>query len=256
MQRILDAFVGLEQEVKAGRIGSYGISSNSFSLPRSSEEFLPYEDLLTLAESAARHAGNEHHSFTTLQLPLNLLEREGLKCASWAKSKELRVLANRPLNAQRGSKMYRLADYAEPSDYYRHLNALLELFEPEPKLQPLYNLLSELDRHRHRFGWIGDYEQFYHLQVLPLMRSVVKSLPEASRAMVAESLEQFFVQYAKMVAHECSLKTRRELAEELQGCMKPMQECAVDYLTGLDSVDYVLAGMRKQAYVAEFTAAT
>jgi aryl-alcohol dehydrogenase-like predicted oxidoreductase len=253
LQRIYDAFIGLEQEVKAGRIGSYGISSNSFSKPHNSDEFLPYEDLVTLAENAARYAGNERHSFTTVQLPLNLLEREGLKCAAWAKEKGLRVLANRPLNAQKGQKMYRLADYAEPADYYHHLNALLELFEPEPKLQSLYNLVSELDQHRHRFGWIGDYEQFYHFQVVPLLRKVFSTLPEEGRPAVAESLQQFFEQYAKMVAYECAQNTRAELADELRECAAPIQECAMAYVLGLDTVDYVLTGMRKPAYVAEFT---
>jgi aryl-alcohol dehydrogenase-like predicted oxidoreductase len=254
LQRIYDAFIGLEQEVKAGRIGSYGISSNSFSVPHNSDEFLPFEDLVTLAENAARHAGNARHSFTTVQLPLNLLEREGLKCAAWAKEKGLRVLANRPLNAQKGGKMYRLADCPEPSDYYHHLNAVLELFEPELKLHSLYNLVSELDQNRHRFGWIGDYEQFYHYQIVPLLRKVFKGLPEAARPAVAESLEQFFGQYAKMVAHECARKTRTELADELAGCSKPMQECALEYLLGLETVDYVLVGMRKPSYVAELTA--
>ena len=43
--RLQEAFVGLEEEVKNGRIGSYGISSNSFSLEHTSDKFLPYEDL-------------------------------------------------------------------------------------------------------------------------------------------------------------------------------------------------------------------
>ena len=256
LQRIYDAFIGLEHEVKAGRIGSYGISSNSFCKPHNSDEFLPYEDLVTLAEKAATYAGNTTHAFTTLQLPLNLLEQEGIACAQWAKSKGLRVLANRPLNAQKGAKMYRLADYDEPRDYFHHLNAILELFEAHESLQPLYNLVSELDNNRHRFGWIGDYESFFHLQVIPHLRHSIAAIAEASRASVAESLEHFFDEYAKMVAYECARKTRDELASELQGCERPMQECAMEYVMGLGCVDYVLAGMRKPAYIAQFTAIT
>ena len=252
LQRIYDAFVAFEQEVKAGRIGGYGISSNGFAKPHTSEEFLPYGDLVTLAVNAARYAGNAEHSFTTVQFPLNLLERDGLLCAEWAKGKGLRVLVNRPLNAQRGSRMYRLADYDEPTDYFHHLNALLERFGREPELHPLYNMVSELDRHRHRFGWIGDYEQFYHFQVLPLLRTVLTALPEANRPSTVESLEQFFAQYRKMVAHECARRTRSELSEELAGCTRLMEQCAIEYLLGLETVDYVLAGMRKPAYIAEF----
>ena len=150
LQRIYYAFIGLEQEVKAGRVKSYGISSNSFSKPHNSNEFLPYKDLITLAQNAAKYVGNAQHSFTTIQLPLNLLEQEGVPCAKWAKSRGLRVLVNRPLNAQMGSKMYRLADYDEPRDYFHHLNAVLELFEDAEGLEVLYNLITELDNNKHR----------------------------------------------------------------------------------------------------------
>ena len=53
-QRIFDAFLTLEEEVRSGRIKSYGISSNSFSKHPNDEEFLPYEDLLSLAADAAK----------------------------------------------------------------------------------------------------------------------------------------------------------------------------------------------------------
>ncbi len=256
LQRIYDTFIGLEEEVKAGRIKSYGISSNSFSKPHNSDEFLPYEDLVTLAQNAAKYAGNEQHAFTTIQLPMNLLELEGLPCAKWAKEKGLRVLANRPLNAQMGTKMYRLADYDEPRDYFHHLNAVLELFEGAKGLEALYNLISELDNNKHRFGWIGDYEQFFHAQVLPHLRQAFASLEEQVRISVAESLDQFFEQYAKMVRFECAKRTREELSQQLQGCEKPMQECAMEFLLGSQEVDFVLTGMRKPAYIAEFTGTT
>jgi hypothetical protein len=56
-----------------------------------------------------------------------------------------------------------------------------------------------------------------------------------------------------MVAYECAQNTRTELADELRECAAPIQECAMAYVLGLDTVDYVLTGMRKPAYVAEFT---
>jgi len=97
-KRIYQAFIGLEDEVSNGRINSYGISSNNFAKKSDDIEFLPYEDLLTLAQNAAQEAGNEQHSFTTVELPINILEPEGLKCAEWVKKNGLRVLSNRPLH--------------------------------------------------------------------------------------------------------------------------------------------------------------
>ena len=70
--------------------------------------------------------------------------------------------------------------------------------------------------------------------------------------MLYEVITQFFVQYRKMVAHECARRTRSELSEELAGCTRPMEQCAMAYPLGLETVDYVLAGMRKPAYIAEF----
>ncbi|MEA3372051.1 MAG: aldo/keto reductase [Campylobacterota bacterium] len=249
LQRILDVFIALEEEVAKGRIKSYGISSNSFAKPMSDPEFLPYDDLITLAENAAKRAGSEIHHLTTLQLPINLLEREGLKCAAWAKANGLRVLANRPLNAQKGDAMYRLADYDEPTDYYHHLNALLELCEAEP-LKPVYNLLSELDANKHRFRWIGDYEQFYYAQVIPHLRNSLTPLDDEAKQVLADSLELFFQEYAKMVAYECSKVTRSALSEELEGCEKPLQTCALEFLQQSD-IDYILIGMRQPKYVNE-----
>ena len=256
LERIYDAFVALEQEVAAGRIRSYGVSSNGFSEPGTSDGHLPYEDLVSLAHKAARYAGNDAHAFTTLQFPLNLLERDGEACAVWAKGKGLRVLANRPLNAQRAGRMYRLADYDEPREYYHHLNALLGTVGEERELQPLYNLVNELDRMKHRFGWIGDYEQFFQTQVVPLLRQAFEGLTEEAQALLAASMEPFLEAYGAMVRHECARNTRRELASEFGDCPGTMQECAVDFLKGLGTVDFILLGMRRPAYIAEFTGIT
>ena len=99
-ERIKSAFEELEHETGRGRIRSYGISSNSFSLKETDPFFLPYEGLLELAAQAAQAAGNMTHSFSTVQFPANILEQEGLKgCGQWAHDHGLRVLVNRPLNA-------------------------------------------------------------------------------------------------------------------------------------------------------------
>ncbi len=249
-RRIFDVFVALEQEVQKGRIKSYGISSNSFSLAESDREFLPYEELVDQARKAAEYIAVESHHFTTIQLPLNLLEQEGLRCAAWAKANGLRVLVNRPLNAQRGPQMFRLADYDEPVDYYTHLNVILELTDNE-MLQTFHNLLNELDGNRHRFSWIGEYEAFYFKQIVPHLRKSLGSLEEEQGAALAQSLDLFFIQYSKMVAYECSKTTRQSLKDELDGCASTLQECALSFLLSQDVIDYVLVGMRKSRYVQE-----
>ncbi|EQB39252.1 oxidoreductase [Sulfurimonas hongkongensis] len=248
--RIYRAFVALEQEVKDGRILSYGISSNSFSKNSSSAEFLPYEDLITLADRASEEVSNETHSFKTVQLPINILEQEGLKCAKWAKENGLRVLANRPLNAEFEGKMYRLADYDESREYYHHLNELLDICDNE-QLKPLYNLFEELDASKHKFGWIGDWDAFFFAEIIPHMRTSLQSLDEESRELLVNSIDMFFVEYKKMVLHECSINTRKALKEIFKNDDVSMQDVALKFLMAQESIDYILVGMRKPSYILE-----
>ena len=247
-RRIEDAFVGLEEEVKNGRIGSYGISSNSFSAAQTSEDYLPYEDLITLADNAAEHVGNEYHSFTTVELPINILEREGLKCASWAKENGLRVLANRPLNAKHKDMMFRLADYDESHEYFHHFNELMQVCDND-MLRSLYNLLEQLDANKHKFGWLGDYDSFLYTQIIPHLRKTLEVIDEKNRDTMLNFIDLFLQEYRKMVAYECSKNTRVELKEFFKECSSTIQECAIRFLMQRESIDYILVGMRKPTYV-------
>ncbi len=249
-ERIEKAFVALENEVKKGRIKSYGISSNSFSKASSDPEFLPYEDLVIIAQRAAQEADVEKHHFTTVQLPINLLETEGLKCATWAKEQGLRVLVNRPFNAEANALMFRLASYEEPRDYFHHLNEVLEMTD-DPSLQSIHNLIAQLDDVKHRFGFVGEYDQFLHVQVIPHLQKALQAIDAAVVDLLAESLDLFLQEYAKMVAFECTKMTKVQLKEKIAGCDKPLQECALDFLQAQKSIDYILVGMRKPSYVMQ-----
>jgi len=248
--RLFKVFIGLEEEVQNGRINSYGVSSNSFSLPNNSEEFLPYEDLLELAQKAADSLGIQKHNFTTIELPINLLEQEGLKCAKWAKENGLRLLVNRPLNAQKEKLMYRLADYAESREYYHYLNEILELCDNEI-LRPLFNLIEQLDDNKHKFGWIGDYEAFLFTQILPHIKNTLQKLEPQSQEALLQAIELFLQEYKKMVSYECAKHTKTALKEELKNSKGSMQEYALEFLLAKESIDYVLVGMRKSSYVYE-----
>jgi len=251
--RIFDAFVALEEQVKEGNILSYGISSNSFAKTEQDVEFLPYEDLIALAEKAAVYVSNEKHNFTTIQLPINILEKEGLKCASWAKRNGLRVLVNRPLNAQLDGKMFRLADYDESSEYYRHLNELLFACENDV-LQALYNLIEQLDANKHKFAWIGDYESFLYSQILPHIKKILVSIDKENLETILNYIDMFLIEYKKMVAYECSRNTRMQLTDTFTNFQMTLQEYALQFLMQKDTIDYILVGMRKPTYVQDIMA--
>jgi aryl-alcohol dehydrogenase-like predicted oxidoreductase len=249
-RRIEDAFIGLEEEIKEGRILSYGISSNSFSLLESDDEFLPYEDLLTLAQNAATIVGNKKHSFTTIELPINMLEIDGLKCAAWAKKNGLRVLANRPLNARYLNKMYRLADYTESRDYYHYFNELIEFCDKD-EFRILYNLLEEMEASKHKFDWIGSYDIFLYTQIIPHIKKTLEKFEADERENIINSINLFLIEYRKMVEYECSVRTRDELKEFFKEPHIPMQEAAIKFLMKCENVDYIIVGMRKPLYIHE-----
>jgi len=248
--RFFDAFLELEQAVADGKILSYGVSSEAFGIEHSSEYFLPYEDLIALAESASNELHHKKHSFTTIEVPINMLEQNGFKCAKWAKENGLRVLSSRPLNAQLGKTMFRLADYDEPYDYYHHLNELLEVSDND-MLKSLYNLIEELDENRHKFGWIGDYDVFLYSQMIPHIKKSLEMLDEKNMQTMLNFVDLFLQDYRKMVAYECSKKTREKLKELFVDCYESMQECALKFLMEKKEIDYIVVGMRKPSYVYE-----
>ena len=249
-ERLYEAFVGLEEEVQNGRISSYGISSNSFAKNSNEPEFLPYEDLLTLAQKAADSVGAGKHGFSTIELPINMLEREGLKCAKWAKKNGLRVLSNRPLNAQMNGLMFRLAEYERPRDYEYYLNELLEISDND-QLRPLYNLIEQMDMNKHKFGWIGEYDTFLATQIMPHIRKALEKIDKSVLDDLLRLIELFLNEYRQIVAYECSLRLRTELKDLLKGCDKKIQECALEFLLSQNEIDYIIVGMRKPSYVQE-----
>jgi aryl-alcohol dehydrogenase-like predicted oxidoreductase len=114
--RIKKAFKFLESEVETGRIGCYGISSNSFTHKIDSPAFTSLEMCL----KAANEVKEENH-FYVVQLPLNLIENgavtiknqraETKTTLETAKENNIAVMVNRPLNAIQDKKLERLADF-------------------------------------------------------------------------------------------------------------------------------------------------
>jgi aryl-alcohol dehydrogenase-like predicted oxidoreductase len=113
--RIRRAFSHLEDEVRRGRIGFYGVSSNTFGALTSDPEATSLERMWMIAGEVAR----EHH-FAVVQLPANLFESgpmltlnnvTGTRTAlEFARERDLAVLVNRPLNAFYREQLIRLAD--------------------------------------------------------------------------------------------------------------------------------------------------
>lgn len=71
--RLQAAFEALEGEVEAGRVGTYGIATwEGLRLPQNSKAHLPLEQVLDLADQAAKAVHGGESNFGAIQLPLNL----------------------------------------------------------------------------------------------------------------------------------------------------------------------------------------
>jgi aryl-alcohol dehydrogenase-like predicted oxidoreductase len=116
-RRVSAAFEFFENQVAAGRLRWYGVSSNTLV---SSPTAVDAVAVSRLIDAAGRAAGDENY-FKVLQLPLNLYESGAVfekntgpgreqTALEAARAANLAVLANRPLNAFSGRTMLRLAD--------------------------------------------------------------------------------------------------------------------------------------------------
>ena len=244
--RMRTSFEALEEEVKRGRIRTYGISSNSFSVAASDPHFLPYDWLLEAAEEAAQRAGNAAHSFSTVELPINMLEREGLAgCAAWASGNGIRVLASRPLTAFHPMGTFRLAEAAASSfssssassasssassnaaavdAFARARNETLEYFTP-PALEPgqapteeeeetaeacafFRDLVIDLERGLPHFTSVADYERAIQDGVIPRLTETIDGMDDTS----AQQLDTFFRALGEAVRWQCAGRARELVA--------------------------------------------
>ncbi len=117
-RRLAAAFAHLEDEVARGRIGWYGVSSNTFPAPADDPEHTSLQRVLELAAGVRA----DHH-LAVVQWPMNLLERgaatdpsqpDGRTPLALARDEGLAVLVNRPLNAIVGDELVRLVTVAAP----------------------------------------------------------------------------------------------------------------------------------------------
>lgn len=143
--RICRAFEAMERFVAEGKVGFYGISSNTFASPPENAEHVSLVEVLRCAEeAAAKTLGDpQAHHFAVVQLPFNLLEAgafaeaitpDGRSFLDVAQEADLGVLVNRPLNAFLGSHLIRLAEYPEENGEEPPLQACARLAATEREL--------------------------------------------------------------------------------------------------------------------------
>ncbi|KAJ3022764.1 UNVERIFIED_CONTAM: hypothetical protein HDU68_008946 [Siphonaria sp. JEL0065] len=141
---IKEAFEHLELEVKRGRIGSYGIASNSITNP-AVPDYINIEECVAIAKVV----GGPSHAFSSIEYPLNLFERDAVErieggkvLSEIAEENGLYQFTQRPLNVIAAGSIRCLGDKKSGYDDENKITA--ELTAHFERVTELESDLSDL----------------------------------------------------------------------------------------------------------------
>ena len=283
LTRLQMAFAYLETEVANGRIGSYGISSNTFPARRDNYRFTSLSMIL--------NSGDYPH-FKAIQLPMNLLETgaatypnqaDGRTVLQLAHDAGLAVLINRPLNAIRKETVTRLAAVLPPTypaTPQEVSTAVDSLCDEEIRLQQevlpglstdeetrtrLWHYLAVGHMMQGQWRGFGTYQNWRDLQtqyLLPRADNAVQflasqpNLPVEAFSWLNTYIEALNTTMAAVGAfYQATAATTADHIQETAVTADPdwqaetLSQTAVRALRTTQGVTAVLVGMRQPAYV-------
>ncbi|MBK7585497.1 MAG: DUF255 domain-containing protein [Myxococcales bacterium] len=285
-RRLEAAFTHFEQELKRGRLKSYGVSSNTSVGSPDDRDFTDLTSML----AAAKRAGGDEHGFRVLELPFNLLEtgaalvEDRPSVLEVAARERIGVLVNRPLNVIAGSGLIRLADAprlagaSEPEVALKRVADLEQEFKREfaPKLRTgsgnppptaLFNWAEQLGRLPAAAQTFAEWSQIEREVVLPRTSQVLAALERAMRgeaekpwrewsARYTEALDQLLSAIRQLAAAhslDFSLRAHRALEAALPAARRraTLAQKALWVLASTPGVTSVLVGMRRPEYVVD-----
>jgi uncharacterized protein YyaL (SSP411 family)/aryl-alcohol dehydrogenase-like predicted oxidoreductase len=287
-RRLEESFAHLESEVLQGRIRGYGVSSNTCTRPADDPEFTSLAHML----QAARRAGGEGHHFRVLQLPLNLLEagavlernHEGRTVLEYARSQDIAVLANRPLNAMAGERMMRLSRVEVPErevdldeqlalvedledEYRREIASRLRAGEGSLAPEEFFRWGRELAGAASQVESLEHWRQVQAQRVMPLLVSAVQALDQALSGSLAEPWRAWRERYlpalhtaleelgrqAALRSREAAETVERDLAPHLPSARshESLSRKALWVVASTPGVSAALIGMREPGYVED-----
>jgi uncharacterized protein YyaL (SSP411 family)/aryl-alcohol dehydrogenase-like predicted oxidoreductase len=293
-RRIADAFAHLEEEVRAGRIGAYGVSSNTCVRPASDPEFTSLTRLL----ARARAAGGEGHHFRVLQLPLNLMEPgaalernngpdHSRTVLEQAAAEHVAVLANRPLNAMTGDSLLRLAMPEVPeeapslddalaevasaeAEYRREIAAHLEGAEGSVPPEQFFRWGDDLRGVAGHVNGLEHWDALEQQRILPRLTQALEVLDRTLSGPLVETWRAWRAGYVPLLRGALlAMRARaaaksRDRARGIERALDPLlpperrgeslARKALWVVASLPGVSCVLLGARAPAYVADAAA--
>ena len=289
--RIKRAFTWMEKQRSEGRIGSYGVSSNTFGHAVDAPDFVSLEQLLQIAQEV----GGSGHGYTHAQMPLNLIEHHAvttenqadrsMSVIEYAKQHGITVMINRPLNAIVGSDLIRLATHDTPlhpvsAEAVGQRVHDLEVVEHQIQqlamdnelnterdaevIQEVFKIANALCSSWNTFEGLVHYRDVRRQYLDPRLKVATRyaegsSDPDKAQKYIDDItrlLDDIDTLYA--AEENQSLEELREaMADELGLPLDtPLQHIALHALLCTDGVGVVLVGMRRPEYVDDCLAAT
>ena len=287
---LTEAFVFLESAVQAGRIGAYGVLTNTATLAPEEPGFVSIDELLECARTAA---GAEHH-LKLLELPVNLIETTAIRVSDGAKESlaerakrlGLSVIAVRPLTALSEGGLLRLRDLDRPRDEDKAVplsTARYKVLSLEAEFETTFaaqlrvagaagpgNILplsGKLVTVLEQTVSLEQFELAETTMVTPRLRSVLAAVDQAFAGPSASNWEQFKKRYIHAVGtwlgavRTLAVERSRERLEKLrvaQGLAQvvgepevPLVHAALTALIREPQIDALVVGLRSEAHVAE-----
>jgi len=277
-RRIREAFAFLENQVAAGVIRFYGISSNHFPLPADDPTHVSLARCLSEAESVT-----PNHHFRVVQFPLNLFEtgavteinNNGLTTLEFCAAHGLGTLANRPLNAFARQRLVRLADFIPPGsqvsldDLSQQLSPLREheaLLAADFGLPLMFGkgLADWLLQLAPRLDLPLVWEQnAYRLVIAPVQQWLGQLTASPRQEAAFQSWRERFIELANdaltLVARFAAAQAQPrsdEIRQQLYrfgytGEGQTLSQMAINTLRSLPNLSCVLVGMRQVEYVTD-----
>jgi aryl-alcohol dehydrogenase-like predicted oxidoreductase len=278
-------------EVERGRIGHYGISSNSFPESADSPEFTSLEEVIRIADSIQL---NNH--FAVIQFPANLIENGfvtepnqsgGATLIEVARKRNLGVLINRPLNAISEGKIARIADFPlsgvpvdagairtkiaelqteEKAFVEKSLDSFAADSEGSRALKEFLAVGSVMQANWETFETIEHFNDVLSQHFAPRLGFVAQYLRENGTQEQRDWYEHYMsgvralihavgAYYSAQAQHR-SDRVRARISELLPApATGSLSSLAVRLLLGVEGVDSVLVGMRREEYVDDVVTA-
>jgi aryl-alcohol dehydrogenase-like predicted oxidoreductase len=281
-RRIGQAFRFLEDQVQAGKIRWYGISSNNYGLALSDPTMTSVQRCLAEAEGIT----SSHH-FRVVQLPLNLYEsggaleknNDGKTVLEFSRQHGLGVLVNRPLNASYRDQLVRLADFTKRGQGLKTKQDLLSLLNPLREHERLLGsrlgisleiedtkagLADLLEQIVPQLRSVDDWDRVVGKYVASPLRRWIEGAESEHGSDPAWSLwiRQFFplVQSTFEEIERLIQGSQQSVSDEVRKTLleagypestAPLSQITLSLLLNLEGLSCVLTGMRRPAYVAD-----